>query len=240
MLKVERLTSGYGHVTALKDVDITVKQGEIVTVIGANGSGKSTLLKTLSGQIKPQSGSVRFEDRDITGRPAEKVVALGLSLVPEGRRLFADMSVRENLEMGAYLALKKRRYHVFRERLDFVVDLFPVLAERAGQLTATLSGGEQQMLAVGRALMSGPKLLMLDEPSMGLAPKVIRTIFETLKRLNKEEGLTILLVEQDANIALAAADRGYILQTGRSVITGQGSELLRDPKVKEIYFGKKI
>ncbi len=239
MLKIERLTAGYGHVVALKGVDIEIKQGEIVTIIGANGSGKSTLLKAISGQIKPQSGHVRFEDRDITGRAPEKVVGAGLSLVPEGRQLFNDMTVRENLEMGAYVFLKRRRRTAFEEQHAFVHDLFPALKERSNQLAATLSGGEQQMLAIGRALMSRPKLLMLDEPSTGLAPKIIKSIFSALKQLNKE-GLTILLVEQDATIALSTADRGYVFQTGQSVKDGPGKDLLNDPVVKEIYFGKKI
>ncbi len=239
MLKVEGLVAGYGHVVALKGVDLEVKQGEIVTVIGANGSGKSTLLKAVSGQIKPQKGRVEFEGRTITGRPAEKVVASGLSLVPEGRQLFPDMSIRENLEMGGYVFLRKGRRAIFNEQLAFVIDLFPVLAERTNQLASTLSGGEQQMLAVGRALMSKPRLLMLDEPSMGLAPKVIKSIFDALKRLNGE-GLTILLVEQDANIALRLADRGYVFQTGQRVMEDTGQNLLNDPAVKEIYFGKKI
>ncbi len=239
MLKIERLVAGYGHVVALKGVDLEVKQGEIVTVIGANGSGKSTLLKTISGQLKPQKGKVEFEGKNITGRPAEKVVAAGLSLVPEGRQLFPEMSVLENLEMGGYIFLRRRRRDAFNEQLAFVLDLFPVLAERTNQLASTLSGGEQQMLAVGRALMSRPRLLMLDEPSMGLAPKVIKSIFDALKRLNKE-GLTILLVEQDANIALKIADRGYVFQTGQRVMEDTGRNLLNDPAVKEIYFGKKI
>ncbi len=239
MLKIERLVAGYGHVVALKGVDLEVKQGEIVTVIGANGSGKSTLLKTVSGQIKPQKGKVEFEGVNITGRPAEKVVMSGLSLVPEGRQLFPDMSVRENLEMGGYVFLKRRRRAAFDEQLAFALDLFPVLAERTNQPASTLSGGEQQMLAVGRALMSRPRLLMLDEPSMGLAPKVIKSIFSALDRLNKE-GLTILLVEQDANIALKIADRGYVFQTGQCVMDDTGRNLLNDPAVKEIYFGKKI
>ncbi len=239
MLKIERLVAGYGHVVALKGVDLEVKQGEIVTVIGANGSGKSTLLKTVSGQLKPQKGKVEFEGKNITGRPAEKVVAAGLSLVPEGRQLFPEMSVLENLEMGGYIFLRRRHRDAFNEQLAFVLDLFPVLAERTNQLASTLSGGEQQMLAVGRALMSRPRLLMLDEPSMGLAPKVIKSIFDALKRLNKE-GLTILLVEQDANIALKIADRGYVFQTGQRVMEDTGRNLLNDPAVKEIYFGKKI
>lgn len=239
MLKVERLSAGYGHVAALKEVDLAVNQGEIVTVIGANGSGKSTFLKAVAGSLKPRGGRVIFEGNDITGRPADRIVAAGLSLVPEGRQLFSDMSVRENLQMGGYLFLKHRRRAEFKNKLDYVYELFPVLRDRANQTAGTLSGGEQQMLAIARALMSGPKLLLLDEPSMGLAPKVIRDIFAGLRRLN-DQGLTILLVEQDANISLSLADRGYVFQTGQSVMEGAGRELLNDPAVKEIYFGKKI
>jgi branched-chain amino acid transport system ATP-binding protein len=240
MLKVTGLSAGYGHVVALKRVDLEVNQGEIVTVIGANGSGKSTLLKTISGQLKPNHGTVEFEGNNIGGRAPEKVVGAGISLVPEGRQLFSDMTVTENLKMGGYLFLKRRRGRAdFSERQAFVLDLFPVLKERENQLAATLSGGEQQMLAVGRALMSRPRLLMLDEPSMGLAPKIIKSIFGALGELNRE-GLTILLVEQDANIALSIADRGYVFQTGESVMENTGKNLLNDPAVKEIYFGKKI
>lgn len=239
MLKITGLSAGYGHVVALKNVDLEVNQGEIVTVIGANGSGKSTLLKAVSGQIKPNHGTVVFEGKAIGGRAPEKVVGAGISLVPEGRQLFSDMTVTENLKMGGYLFLKRRKRADFSERQTFVLDLFPVLKERENQLAATLSGGEQQMLAVGRALMSRPRLLMLDEPSMGLAPKIIKSIFGALAELNRE-GLTILLVEQDANIALSIADRGYVFQTGECVMSDTGKNLLNDPAVKEIYFGKKI
>jgi branched-chain amino acid transport system ATP-binding protein len=239
MLKIKELTSGYGHVTALKDIDIEVREGEIVTVIGANGSGKSTLLKTAAGLIKPVAGQIMFNGRDITGRPAEQIVASGLCLIPEGRQLFGEMSVKENLEMGGYTALRKRRRGDFNKTLVFVYEMFPILRDRANQAAGTLSGGEQQMLAVGRALMSEPKLLMLDEPSMGLAPKVIKTIFGAIKTLN-DNGLTILLVEQDATISLSMADRGYVFQTGRCVMEGAGRDLLDDPSVKEIYFGKQI
>jgi branched-chain amino acid transport system ATP-binding protein len=208
-------------------------------VIGANGSGKSTFLKAAAGSLKPRSGSVVLDGRDITGRPADRVVAAGLSLVPEGRQLFGEMTVEENLQMGGYLYLKRRQRALFAEKQAYVFDLFPVLRDRSGQTAGTLSGGEQQMLAVARALMSGPKLLLLDEPSMGLAPKVIRDIFAALKKLN-DQGLTILLVEQDANISLSLADRGYVFQTGRCVMSGAGNDLLTDPAVKEIYFGKRI
>jgi branched-chain amino acid transport system ATP-binding protein len=239
MLKITGLSAGYGHVVALKGVNLEVKEGEIVTVIGANGSGKSTLLKVVSGQIKPLDGRVDFEGKNIGGRPPEKVVDTGVSLVPEGRQLFPDMTVLENLQMGGYLFLKRRRRSAFNEQQAYVLDLFPVLKERENQLAATLSGGEQQMLAVGRALMSRPRLLMLDEPSMGLAPKIIKSIFGALKELNRE-GLTILLVEQDANIALSIADRGYVFQTGECVMEDTGRNLMNDSAVKEIYFGKKI
>ncbi len=239
MLKVERLSAGYGHVAALKEVDLQVKDGEIITVIGANGSGKSTLLKAIAGSLRPRGGCVIFNGKDITGRPADRVVAAGLCLVPEGRQLFGDMTVLENLQMGGYLFLRRRRQSEFRAKLDFVYDLFPVLRDRTNQAAGTLSGGEQQMLAIARALMSDPKLLLLDEPSMGLAPMIIRDIFAALRRLN-DQGLTILLVEQDANISLALADRGYVFQTGQNVMAGDATDLLNDPAVKEIYFGKKI
>jgi branched-chain amino acid transport system ATP-binding protein len=239
MLKITGLVAGYGHVVALKGVDLEVKQGEVVTVIGANGSGKSTLLKVVSGQIRPNQGKVEFEGKNISGRAPEKVVGVGLSLVPEGRQLFPDMTVLENLQMGGYIFLKRRRRSDFNEQLSYVMNLFPVLKEREDQLAATLSGGEQQMLAIGRALMSRPHLLMLDEPSMGLAPKIIKSIFSALKELNSQ-GLTILLVEQDANIALKIADRGYVFQTGQCVMQDAGKRLLNDSAVKEIYFGKKI
>ncbi len=239
MLKVERLSAGYGHVAALKGVDLTVTKGEIVTVIGANGSGKSTFLKAIAGSLRPRGGRVNFNDIDITGRSADRVVAAGLCLVPEGRQLFGEMTVLENLQMGGYLFLKRRRRSEFQAKLDYVYELFPILRNRTNQAAGTLSGGEQQMLAIGRALMSEPKLLLLDEPSMGLAPMVIRDIFAALRRLN-DQGLTILLVEQDANISLALADRGYVFQTGQSVKAGAALDLLNDPSVKEIYFGKKI
>lgn len=239
MLKVESLSAFYGHIEALKGVSLEVREGEVVTVIGTNGAGKSTLLAAIAGLVPRLKGTVTFSGKDITGRRAERVVADGVTLVPEGRQIFAPLSVMENLEIGGHLLLKKRRSAEFKENLGRVFELFPVLAERGGQTAGTLSGGEQQMLAIGRALMTRPRLLMLDEPSMGLAPKVTRSIFDRLRALN-QEGLTILLVEQDARIALAMADRGYVFQTGQVVLTQVAQKLIDDPLVKEIYFGKRI
>jgi branched-chain amino acid transport system ATP-binding protein len=234
VLKVTDLHTRYGQIQALKGVSIEVKTGEIVTLIGANGAGKSTTLKTISGQLHPASGTIEFEGKQIGGNKPHKVTELGIIQVPEGRRIFPRMTVMENLEMGSYLrkdkeAIKADQEHVF--------DLFPRLKERVAQKGGTLSGGEQQMLAMGRALMARPKLLMLDEPSMGLAPVVVETIFEIIQTLNKD-GITILLVEQNANMALSIADRGYVLETGEIVLTGPGRELLTNEKVRKAYLGE--
>ncbi len=239
MLTVNNLSSFHGSVQALKDVSLHVDKGEIVTVIGANGSGKSTLLNSISGVITQKKGEITLDGIDISKLHAERIVGHGITLVPEGRQVFSSLSVMENLEMGGYLTLKKRKKGQFKDSLGFVFDLFPPLKERRNQLSSTLSGGEQQMLAIGRALMAKPKVLMLDEPSMGLAPMVIRSIFDVLRQLNKE-GLTILLVEQDARIALSIADRGYIFQTGQVVLKDKAKNLIDNPMVKEIYFGKQI
>jgi branched-chain amino acid transport system ATP-binding protein len=208
-----------------------VPEGKVVTLIGANGAGKTTTLRSISGLVKPQSGSVVFDGKDITGKDAADVVGLGVTMVPEGRRIFPDMSVLENLRIGAYL-----RKDNLNKDLDWVFGLFPRLKERSWQLGGTLSGGEQQMLAVGRALMSRPKLMMMDEPSLGLAPLVVRDIFDIIKEVNRE-GVTILLVEQNANMALQAADYAYIMETGRMLKFGTGAELLNDPAVKAAYLG---
>ncbi len=232
MLEVAGLCAGYGHVRVLEDVSLSVGEGECVTVIGANGSGKSTLLKTLGGLLRPSAGRVALEGADVTGTPAEKLVRRGVALVPEGRRLFGPMSVAENLALGAYSRGKAST----AEDLERVHTLFPVLAERASQPAATLSGGEQQMLAIGRALMSRPRLLLLDEPSLGLAPKVIASIFAVLEEL-RAAGLTILLVEQDARLALRHADRGYVMRTGRVVLSGRAAELAANDDVRLIYLG---
>ncbi len=237
ILTVDGVCSGYGRVAVLEDVSLRVAPGEIVTLIGANGAGKSTLLKTIVGLLPAWKGSVTFAGEEISGRPAEESVRKGLALVPEGRRLFGPMTVRENLTLGAYARRRDRdAAKGFEESLAMVHELFPVLAEREEQPAATLSGGEQQMLAIARALMSRPRLLLLDEPSLGLAPKIITEIFSVLDAL-RERGLTILLVEQDAKIALRHSDRGYVLRTGQIVLSGDSKDLLSDDDVRLIYLG---
>jgi branched-chain amino acid transport system ATP-binding protein len=232
MLVVEGLHAGYGHVPVLRGVDLHVAAGEIVTLVGANGAGKSTLLKTIVGLVHASSGCVRYEGDDITRTVPERVVRSGLALVPEGRMLFGPLTVEENLKLGAFA----RRGAPDPEDYERVFALFPVLRERLGQTASTLSGGEQQMLAIGRALMSRPRLLLLDEPSLGLAPKVIAEIFGTLDRL-RTDGLTVLLVEQDVKIALRHADRGYVMRTGAIAHSGSAKELLADDHVRHIYLG---
>ncbi|MHB8896452.1 MAG: ABC transporter ATP-binding protein [Candidatus Geothermincolia bacterium] len=235
MLRAEKLSTFYGNIQALRDVSIRARRGKITTIIGANGSGKSTLLRTISGLNKARHGLVIYEDRDITNMRPNKIVHDGISLVPQGRQVFGDMTVAENLALGAYVRRFSDRGEVGQD-LEMICDLFPVLNERKKQLAGTLSGGEQQMLAVGRALMSRPKLLLLDEPSMGLAPKVIQAIFKTLFKLH-EQGLTILLIEQDAKIALQTADYGYVMKTGKVALEGEAEELLTNEEVKKIYLG---
>lgn len=232
MLKVEGLNVYYGSIHAIKGVSFEVNQGEIVTMIGANGAGKSTTMNTVAGLLKPKSGSITFEGHDVTTTPANKVVSLGLALCPEGRRVFQQMSVRENLEMGGYT----RSAGEIAASLDQVFEQFPRLKERQRQISGTLSGGEQQMLAVGRALMSRPDLVMLDEPSLGLAPLLVREIFDIILKINAE-GKTVLLVEQNALAALSIAHYAYVLEVGRVVAEAPGQELLKDPKVKEAYLG---
>lgn len=234
MLKVSDLNTSYGKIHAIRGISFEVHKGEIVTLIGANGAGKSTTLKTISGMLAPTSGSIMFNGEEIAGMPAHKVTAQHIIHVPEGRRIFAQMTVRENLEMGAFL--RKDKDGIAKD-LEDVYELFPRLKERLGQKGGTLSGGEQQMLAIGRAMMSKPDLLMLDEPSMGLAPVVVETIFDIIKELNKQ-GITILLVEQNANVALSIADRGYVLETGKIKLTGTGAELLQDESVRKAYLGE--
>jgi branched-chain amino acid transport system ATP-binding protein len=234
LLQVNNLVTSYGKIEALKGISIEVEQGEIVTLIGANGAGKSTTLKTISGQLKPSSGTMEFDGKAIGGMPAHKVAELGIVQVPEGRRIFSRMTVDENLEMGAYL--RKDRSEITAS-IEHVFELFPRLADRRGQKGGTLSGGEQQMLAMGRGLMATPKLLMLDEPSMGLAPVVVETIFETIEHLN-QQGITILLVEQNAHLALSVANRGYVLETGEIKLTGPGKELLTNEEVRKAYLGE--
>jgi branched-chain amino acid transport system ATP-binding protein len=235
ILEVAHLSCGYGRVGVLRDVSIEVGEGEVVTLIGANGAGKSTLLSCVAGILPPWSGSIRLRGEEVGGVAAERLVARGLSLVPEGRRLFGDMTVRENLELGTYGAGRARQKQL-AEGLDLVHELFPVLADREVQPAATLSGGEQQMLAVARGLMSKPDVLLLDEPSLGLAPKVISEIFGVLDIL-RSRGLTILLIEQDASVALKHADRGYVLRTGEIVLSGSSEELLANDDVRLIYLG---
>lgn len=233
LLEIEDLHTYYGNIHALKGISLTVDEGEIVTLIGANGAGKSTTLKTVSGLLAPRQGHIRFQGKDITGMQAHNVTGLGLVQVPEGRRVFAQLTVMENLEMGAYLSNNTAEQRTDMER---IFKLFPRLFERRRQLSGTLSGGEQQMLAIGRAMMSRPRLLLLDEPSMGLAPVLVDTIFDTIQALN-EAGTTILVVEQNARKALQVADRGYVLQTGAITISGHAEQLLSDPRVIEAYLG---
>ena len=232
MLKVENLNVYYGSINAIKGISFEVNQGEIVTMIGANGAGKSTTMNTVAGLLKPRSGSIVFEGKDITHMPASKVVSLGLALCPEGRRVFQQMSVRENLEMGGYT----RQASEITPALEHVFELFPRLKERQRQVAGTLSGGEQQMLAMGRAMMSKPKLLMLDEPSMGLAPLLVEQIFDIILSLNKA-GTTILLVEQNAQMALSIADRAYVLETGNIFKEGSADMLMHDDAVRKAYLG---
>ena len=232
MLSVYNINVWYGAIHAIKNVSFEVNDGEIVALIGANGAGKSTTLKTLSGLLRSRSGSIKFMDTDIMHAPAEKIVEQGLVHVPEGRRIFQQMTVEENLDMGAYTQPKE----TIASNLERVYAHFPRLAERRRQIAGTLSGGEQQMLAMGRGLMANPKLLMLDEPSMGLAPILVEQIFEIIEALHKA-GTTILLVEQNAQMALSIATRGYVLETGRVTLTGTGQELLRNDDVRKAYLG---
>lgn len=233
MLRVENLAVNYGMINAVRGVNFEVNQGEIVSLIGANGAGKSTILRTISGLIKPASGTLTYEGQNITKTNAQKIVQLGISHVPEGRHVFKGLSVRENLEMGAFL--RKDRADI-EEDIQAVYDRFPVLGERQKQDASTLSGGEQQMLAMGRALMSKPKLLLLDEPSMGLAPIFIQEIFNIIQQI-QAQGTTVLLIEQNAKMALSIASRGYVLETGKIVLSGTGQELLESDAVQKAYLG---
>lgn len=232
MLELRQVHTYYGNIHALKGISLHINRGEIVTLIGANGAGKSTTLNTISGVLRPRSGSIVYEGTELTKVPAYQTVKLGLSQSPEGRRIFPRMSVKENLEMGAY----SRRGQELREDFQRVFDLFPVLLERQTQPGGTLSGGEQQMLAMGRALMARPKLLMLDEPSMGLAPMLVEKIFEIIREIN-QQGTTILLVEQNAHAALEVSDRGYVLETGSIALSDTSQALLASPLVREAYLG---
>ena len=235
MLKINNLNVSYGGIKALQNVSLEVPEGKIVTLIGANGAGKSTLLKSIAGIVSPESGEISFLGNNIVGNKVYKTVSEGIALVPEGRRVFTDLTVAENLRIGAYLRNDKKE---IEKDIEWVYSLFPRLKERNWQYAGTLAGGEQQMLAVGRALMSRPKLMMMDEPSLGLAPLVVQDIFSIIKEVNKA-GVTILLIEQNANMALKTADLGYVLETGKIVLTGSGKELLENESVKEAYLGKK-
>src|SRR3954469_4795954 len=232
-LEVDDIQTFYGNIQALKGVSLTVEQGECVTLIGSNGAGKSTTLRSISGLTPPREGSIRFDGEEIAQLPPQEIVGLGICQSPEGRKCFQRMTVRENLELGAYL----RRDHAgIREDLDRVFDLFPRLQERESQKAGTMSGGEQQMLAIGRALMGQPKLLLLDEPSMGIAPILVERIYETIGEINKQ-GMTILLVEQNANFALDVSKRGYVLETGKVVMTDESASLRTNPEVQKAYLG---
>lgn len=233
MLKVDNINVYYGAIHAIKGISLEVKQGEIVTLIGANGAGKSTILKTISGLLRPKTGEVIFENMKLNTVEAQEIVRAGVCQVPEGRRVFANMSVYENLELGAYLQKDKA---VIKKSLEHVFEKFPRLKERTNQMAGTLSGGEQQMLAIGRAMMSKPKVMLLDEPSMGLAPLLVKEIFSIIKEIN-EAGTTILLVEQNANMALSIANYAYVLETGKIVLEGNAKELAESEEIKKAYLG---
>lgn len=235
MLKIENLVVNYGAINAIKGINVEVKQGEIVTLIGANGAGKSTILRAISSILKPASGKILFDGKDIAGMPPHKIVELGVSQAPEGRMIFSNLTVQENLDMGAYT--RKDRDNI-KYDLELIFKLFPRLQERLKQPGGTLSGGEQQMLAISRALMSKPKLLLLDEPSLGIAPILVKQIFEKIKALKDATGLTILLVEQNANLALSISNYAYVLETGDIKLEGEAKELASNPEVRKAYLGE--
>lgn len=235
MLKVDDLHVAYGGIEALKGISVEVPEGKIVTLIGANGAGKSTLLRTIMGLEKPTKGKITYNDKEITGLNSQKIVTSGITLVPEGRRVFPNLTVLENLKIGAYL---RNDTEEIEKDIKWIYEMFPRLEERSWQMAGTLSGGEQQMLALGRALMCRPKVIMMDEPSLGLAPLVIKDIFYIIQDINRR-GVTILLIEQNANMALKVADIAYVLETGKITLTGSGKELLENPDVKAAYLGKK-
>ncbi|MCI8531525.1 MAG: ABC transporter ATP-binding protein [Lachnospiraceae bacterium] len=232
MLEVKNLNVSYGGIKAVKEISFVVPKGQVVTLIGANGAGKSSTLRSIVGLVRPESGSIQFKENELAGLPTDQIVSKGITLVPEGRRVFPDLTVLENLKIGAYM-----RKDSLDADLNWVHELFPRLKERSWQLAGTLSGGEQQMLAIGRALMSRPELIMMDEPSLGLAPIVVQGVFDIIKEINKQ-GVTILLVEQNANMALRAADLGYVMETGRITLSGSGKELAENEEVKAAYLGK--
>ncbi len=233
MLKIENLNAGYGDVQVLWDVNMEINEGEVVALVGSNGAGKTTLLYTISGLIKPKSGSIKFLGQEIAGLPSEDIVNLGISQVPQGRRLFAGMTVKENIMMGAYHRNDKEK---IKEDFDFVLELFPRMKERLNQAAGSLSGGEQQMCAVARGLMAAPKLLMIDELSLGLAPLVVETIYEAIERVIAR-GATVLIVEQDVLLALEQAHRAYVLDVGKVILSGSSQELMDNPMIKEVYMG---
>jgi len=239
MLRIKNVEAGYGRLKVLKKVSMHIRQGEIVTIIGANGAGKTSLLRTVSGLIRARSGEILFDSQDIGKLSTEKIVFLGCSMVPEGRQVFAPLTVRENILLGAYTQFRKKQGAAVRDDIERVYGIFPRLKEREKQLAGTLSGGEQQMLAIARALMARPKLIMMDEPSMGLAPLIMKDIFSVVTRLRKE-GNTVLLVEQNAKAALAIADRGYVIETGRIVMEGTAEDLLSNREVQRAYLGRDL
>lgn len=234
ILAIDRLVVNYGVITALHGISLNIYEGDIVTLIGANGAGKTTALRTVSGLLRPKSGSIRYRGQEITRWAPHRVVKQGLSHVPEGRMVFANLTVRENLQMGSFLRRDKAE---IAKDLEFVFSIFPRLKERISQVAGTLSGGEQQMLAIGRALMSKPSFLMLDEPSLGIAPLLVKTIFEKIVEINRAQGITILLVEQNANLALEISHYGYVLETGRITLTGESASLRANPEVRKAYLG---
>ena len=238
MLRIRNLEVGYGKLKVLKRISLHVAPGEIITIIGANGAGKTTLLHTIAGLLRASGGEVVLRDQNLREYPARKIVGLGVSLVPEGRQVFATMTVMENLQMGAYLPMRRDKNRV-REQLAWIIELFPVLHERAGQLAGTLSGGEQQMLAIGRALMAQPALIMMDEPSTGLAPLIVKNIFKVIVKM-REAGNTVLLVEQNAKAALHIADRGYVMETGHILAQGAAADLLANQDVQRAYLGRDV
>jgi branched-chain amino acid transport system ATP-binding protein len=251
MLKVDNASVAYGQITAVRDVSLCVNDGEIVTIIGSNGAGKTSLLNAICGVVPLKSGDIRLDDKKISRMPSHKIVKLGLAYIPEGRQIFGAMSVKDNLTMGAYIQCSKKRFSNLgyagwfmrrqdvQANLEMVYKLFPILKERLKQKAGNLSGGEQQMLAIGRALMSSPKMILLDEPSLGLAPNLVREILKLIVRL-RDEGLTILLVEQDANAALKIADRGYVMERGNITLEGTAKELLGNDRVRQAYLGKSV
>ncbi|MBI4685422.1 MAG: ABC transporter ATP-binding protein [Nitrospirae bacterium] len=239
MIKIKNLETGYGKLKVLRRISMHVNPGEIVTIIGANGAGKTTLLNTISGIVRTRAGEIIFDRQNIAKFPPEKIVLMGCSLVPEGRQVFPTMTVKENLLLGAHVLYLKKRKGLIKEELERIYTIFPILEDRRHQMAGTLSGGEQQMLAIGRALMSKPKLIMMDEPSMGLAPLIVKEIFNIIRKL-REDGNTVLLVEQNAKAALKIADRGYVFETGRIVLEGTSDDMLTNKDVQRAYLGRDL